>query len=36
MLGILVEHAPAEDFESAFDDLAPILNNSYNRFGGVG
>jgi len=36
VLGILVEHVPAEDFEAAFPDLTPILDNSFNRFGGVG
>jgi hypothetical protein len=35
VLGILVEHIPAEDFESAFPDLTPILDNSFNRFGGL-
>ena len=36
VLGILIEHVPAEDFESAFEDLTPILDNSFNRFGGLG
>jgi hypothetical protein len=35
VLGILIEHVPAEDFESAFQDMVPILDNSFNRFGGV-
>lgn len=35
VLGILIEHVPAEDFESAFADLTPILDNSFNRFGGL-
>jgi hypothetical protein len=35
VLGILIEHIPAEDFESAFEDMSPILDNSFNRFGGV-
>ncbi len=36
VLGILVEHVPAEDFESSFEDLTPILDNSFGRFGGLG
>ena len=36
VLGILIEHIPAEDFESAFPDMTPILDNSFNRFGGLG
>jgi hypothetical protein len=36
VLGILIEHVPAEDFESVFEDLTPILDNSFNRFGGLG
>ncbi len=36
VLGILIEHVPAEDFESAFQDMTPILDNSFNRFGGLG
>ncbi len=36
VLGILIEHVPAEDFESAFQDMTPILDNSYNAFGGLG
>jgi hypothetical protein len=36
VLGILVEHAPAEEFPEAFDEMIPILDNSYNRFGGLG
>jgi hypothetical protein len=36
VLGILVEHVPAEDFESAFEDMVPILDNSFGRFGGLG
>ncbi len=36
VLGILVEHIPAEDFESAFTSMVPILDNSYGRFGGLG
>ena len=36
VLGILIEHVPAEDFESAFEELTPILDNSFNRFGGLG
>jgi hypothetical protein len=36
VLGILVEHIPAEDFEAAFEGMVPILNNSYGRFGGLG
>ena len=35
VLGILVEHIPAEDFESAFQEMTPILDNSFNRFGGL-
>ncbi len=36
VLGILVEHIPAEDFESAFEGMVPILDNSFARFGGLG
>ena len=36
VLGILIEHIPAEDFESAFEELTPILDNSFGRFGGLG
>ena len=36
VLGILVEHAPAEEFEAAFEDMVPILENSFSRFGGLG
>ena len=35
VLGILIEHVPAEDFESAFEDLTPILDNSFTRFAGL-
>ena len=35
VLGILLEHAPAEDFEAAFEDMVPILDNSYGRFAGL-
>jgi hypothetical protein len=35
VLGILIEHIPAEDFESAFQEMTPILDNSFNRFGGL-
>ena len=36
VLGILIEHIPAEDFESVFEELTPILDNSFGRFGGLG
>jgi hypothetical protein len=36
VLGIEIEHVPAEDFEGAFADLTPILDNTFNRFGGLG
>jgi hypothetical protein len=36
VLGILLEHAPAEEFEAAFEDMMPILDNSYARFAGLG
>ena len=36
VLGILIEHVPAEDFESAFEDMVPILDNSFGVFGGLG
>ena len=36
VLGILIEHVPAEDFESVFEELTPILDNSFGRFGGLG
>jgi hypothetical protein len=35
VLGILVEHVPAEDFADAFDEMVPILDNSFGRFGGL-
>ena len=34
VLGILIEHVPAEDFESAFEDMTPILDNSYTASAG--
>ena len=36
VLGILIEHAPAEDFESAFEDMTPILDESFGQFAGLG
>ena len=36
VLGILIEHVPAEDFEAAFNDLTPILDESFGRFAGLG
>jgi hypothetical protein len=36
VLGILIEHAPAEEFPDAFEDMVPILDNSYTRFAGLG
>lgn len=36
VLGIEIEHAPAEDFESNFENLTPILDASFGRFGGLG
>ena len=36
VLGILLEHAPSEEFEAAFEDMVPILDNSYGRFAGLG
>jgi hypothetical protein len=36
VLGILVEHVPAEDFESGLEDMVPILDNSFGAFGGLG
>lgn len=36
VLGIEIEHAPAEDFESNFENLTPILDESFGRFGGLG
>ena len=35
VLGILIEHIPAEDFESVFEELTPILDNSFILFGGL-
>jgi hypothetical protein len=35
VLGILIEHIPGEDFESAFEELTPILDESFGRFGGL-
>ena len=34
VLGILVEHAPADEFMDAFEEMVPILDNSFNRFAG--
>ena len=36
VLGILIEHIPAEDFEAGFEAMMPILDNSFGRFGGLG
>ncbi len=36
LLVMLIEHLPAEDFESAYGDLAPIVDNTFSRFGGLG
>jgi len=36
LLGILVERVPAEDFVNAFEEMVPILDNSYARFAGLG
>jgi hypothetical protein len=36
VLGIEIEHAPAEDFEDSFEDLTPILDETFGRFGGLG
>jgi hypothetical protein len=36
VLGILIEHVPAEEFQDAFDQMTPILDNTFNRFGGLG
>jgi hypothetical protein len=35
VLGILIEHVPADEFESVFTDLTPILDNSFSRFAGL-
>jgi hypothetical protein len=36
VLGILIEHMPGEDFEAAQQEMTPILDNSFNRFAGLG
>jgi hypothetical protein len=36
VLGLLVEHAPSEEFTDALDEMIPILDNSYTRFAGLG
>jgi hypothetical protein len=35
VLGILIEHVPADDFESVFNDLTPILDESFGHFAGL-
>ena len=36
VLGVLIEHIPADEFESSFPELAQILDGTFNPFGGVG
>jgi len=36
VLGILLEHVPAEEFEDAVQEMLPILENSFGRFAGLG
>ena len=36
VLGILIEHLPAEDFDAAFEEMVPILDNSFGPFAGLG
>ena len=36
LLVMLIEHLPAEDFESAIEDMVPIIENSFTRYAGLG
>jgi hypothetical protein len=36
ILGIEIEHVPAEEFPGAVEEMYPILDNSYGRFAGLG
>jgi hypothetical protein len=36
VLGIEIERMPAEDFESAVEELVPVVDNSFTRFAGLG
>ncbi|QIG44566.1 hypothetical protein G5V58_18845 [Nocardioides anomalus] len=36
LLVVLIEHLPAEDFESSYEEMAPIVDNTFNRFAGLG
>jgi len=36
VLGIEIEHMPAEDFPGAVEEMYPILDNSFGRFAGLG
>jgi hypothetical protein len=36
ILGIEVEHIPAEEFVDAVEEMYPILDNSFGRFAGLG
>jgi hypothetical protein len=36
VLGIEIEHVPAEEFPDAVNEMYPILDNTYGRFAGLG
>jgi hypothetical protein len=36
VLGIEIEHMPAEDFPGSVEEMYPILDNSFGRFAGLG
>ncbi|HET6937425.1 MAG TPA: hypothetical protein VFI19_02420 [Nocardioides sp.] len=36
VLGIEIEHVPAEEFPDAVEEMYPILDNTYGRFAGLG
>jgi hypothetical protein len=36
ILGIEIEHLPAEEFPDVVEEMYPILDNSYGRFAGLG
>jgi hypothetical protein len=35
VLGIEIEHVPAEEFPDAVEAMYPILDNTYGRFAGL-
>jgi hypothetical protein len=36
LLVVIIEHLPAEDFDSAYDEMTPIVENTFTRFAGLG